>query len=99
VHYVEPDVVRLTGIKEFLEVADRSHSANLPVAPHVGEMAQVHQHLSFAHTACDLLEYIPWLHDWMEPPARIQDGYYVAPHAPGAGSTPNQRAFKEINKI
>ena len=50
-----------------------SHSANLPVTPHVGDMAQVHQHLCFAHTACDLLEYIPWLHDWMEHPARIQE--------------------------
>jgi L-alanine-DL-glutamate epimerase-like enolase superfamily enzyme len=99
VHYVQPDVTRLAGITEFLEVADIAHTANLPVTPHVGDMAQVHQHLCFAHTACVLLEYIPWLHDWMEHPATIQNGYYVAPQAPGAGTTPNQRAFREINKI
>lgn len=98
VHYVQPDVVRLAGITEFLEVADMAHSANLPVAPHVGDMAQVHQHLCFAHPACNLLEYIPWLRDWMEHPARIHGGYYVAPDVPGAGTTPNQRAFHEINK-
>ncbi len=98
VRYVQPDVVRLAGITEFLEVADMAHSANLPVAPHVGDMAQVHQHLCFAHPACNLLEYIPWLRDWMEHPARIHGGYYVAPDVPGAGTTPNQRAFHEINK-
>ncbi len=98
VHYVQPDVVRLAGVTEFLEVADGAHSANLPVAPHVGDMAQVHQHLCFAHPACNLLEYIPWLRDWMEHPARIQGGYYVPPDVPGAGTTPNQRAFHEINK-
>ena len=99
VHYVQPDVTRLAGITEFLEVAGIAHTANLPVTPHVGDMAQVHQHLCFAHTACVLLEYIPWLRDWMAQPATIQSGYYVAPQAPGAGTTPNQRAFKEINKI
>jgi L-alanine-DL-glutamate epimerase-like enolase superfamily enzyme len=35
----------------------------------------------------------------MEHPARIQDGRYIAPEAPGAGTTPNQRAFNEINQI
>ena len=99
VHYVQPDVVRLAGVTEFLEVAEMAQNAGLPVAPHVGDMAQVHQHLCFAHAACNLLEYIPWLSAWMENPARTQDGYYVAPDAPGAGTTPNQRAFKEINKI
>jgi len=99
VRYVQPDVVRLAGITEFLEVADMAHSYNLPVAPHVGDMAQVHQHLCFAHPACNLLEYIPWLRDWMEHPARIQDGHYLAPHASGAGTTPNPRAFKEINQV
>ncbi|MGB0082375.1 MAG: mandelate racemase/muconate lactonizing enzyme family protein [Terracidiphilus sp.] len=99
VHYVQPDVVRLAGITEFLEVADLAHRANLPVAPHVGDMAQVHQHLCFAHPACNLLEYIPWLRDWMEHPAVIHDGYYLAPDTPGAGTTPNRRALHEINKV
>jgi len=65
----------------------------------VGDMAQVHQHLCFAHPACNLLEYIPWLREWMENPVRIEGGYYLASHAPGAGTTPNSRALNEINKI
>ena len=98
VHYVQPDVTRLAGITEFWQVADMAHCYSLPVAPHVGDMCQVHQHLCFAHPACSLLEYIPWLREWMEAPARIEGGYYVAPDAPGAGTTPNARALREINK-
>jgi L-alanine-DL-glutamate epimerase-like enolase superfamily enzyme len=99
VHYVQPDAARLAGITEFLQVAETAHSYCLPVAPHVGDMAQVHQHLCFAHPACTLLEYIPWLRDWMEYPARIEGGYYIAPDAPGAGTTPTGRALKEINRV
>jgi L-alanine-DL-glutamate epimerase-like enolase superfamily enzyme len=98
VHYVQPDVVRLAGITEFWQVADMARCYSLPVVPHVGDMCQVHAHLCFAHPACSLLEYIPWLHDWMQEPAKITGGYYIAPEAPGAGMTPNRRALAEINK-
>lgn len=99
VHYVQPDVVRLAGITEFWQVADMARCYNLPVVPHVGDMCQVHQHLCFAHPSCDLLEYIPWLRDWMETPAKIVDGFYIAPQVPGAGMTPSKNALKTINKI
>jgi L-alanine-DL-glutamate epimerase-like enolase superfamily enzyme len=61
-------------------------------------MCQVHQHLCFAHPSCALLEYIPWLRDWMETPAKIVDGFYVAPETPGAGMTPTRKALETINK-
>lgn len=99
VHYVQPDVVRLAGITEFWQVADLAHCHNLPVVPHVGDMCQVHQHLCFAHPACSLLEYIPWLRDWMQFPAKIENGCYVAPQEPGAGMTPTRDALATINKI
>jgi L-alanine-DL-glutamate epimerase-like enolase superfamily enzyme len=99
VHYVQPDVVRLAGITEFWQVADMAHCNSLPVVPHVGDMCQVHQHLCFAHPACSLLEYIPWLRDWMETPAKIEQGWYVAPEIPGAGMTPSKKALETINKI
>ncbi len=46
VHYVQPDVTRLGGITEYIQVADLAHAHCLPVAPHAGEMSQVHVHLS-----------------------------------------------------
>lgn len=98
VHYVQPDVVRLAGVSEFWRVADLALCYNLPVVPHVGDMCQIHQHLCFAHPSCSLLEYIPWLREWMETPAQIEAGFYIAPDVPGAGMTPNRRALREINK-
>jgi L-alanine-DL-glutamate epimerase-like enolase superfamily enzyme len=98
VHYVQPDCVRLAGITEFWRVADLATCYDLPVVPHVGDMCQVHQHLCFAHPACSLLEYIPWLRDWMQEPAIIEGGYYRPPQAPGAGMTPSRNALQTINQ-
>lgn len=98
VHYVQPDVVRLAGVTEWWQVADLAHSYQLPVVPHVGDMCQVHQHLCFAHPACQLLEYIPWLRDWMLHPAQVRDGHFVAPEIPGAGTEPTPEALAQINR-
>ncbi len=96
VHYVQPDIVRLAGVTEWWQVADLAHSYSLPVVPHVGDMCQVHQHLCFAHPACALLEYIPWLRDWMKHPAQIAAGHFVAPETPGAGMEPSAKALATI---
>ena len=71
VHYVQPDVTRLGGITEFLQVADAAHARRLPVAAHAGEMSQVHVHLSYAHPATSVLEYIPWIMDNFVEPIRV----------------------------
>lgn len=99
VHYVQPDIVRLAGITEWWQVADLALCYALPVVPHVGDMCQVHQHLCFAHAACNLLEYIPWLRDWMLHPAEIKDGFYVAPDYAGAGMEPTPHALATINRL
>lgn len=99
VTYVQPDVVRLAGITEWWQVADLAHSYQLPVVPHVGDMCQVHQHLCLAHPACHLLEYIPWLRDWMKHPAQIKDGYFIAPQEPGAATEPTLQTFSQINVL
>lgn len=99
VDFVQPDIVRLAGITEWWTVAELAHANNLPVVPHVGDMGQVHQHLCLAHPACNLLEYIPWLKDWMKHPAQVKDGYYLAPQAAGAGMEPTEHALATINKI
>ncbi len=88
VHYVQPDVTRLGGISEYLQVADLALAHRLPVAPHAGEMSQVHVHLAFAHPAHAILEYIPWIRDHFEEPIRVVEGRYVLPQQPGAGTTP-----------
>ena len=87
VRYVQADAVRLAGVTEFLQVADYAGMKHLPVVPHVGDMMQVHWHLTRAHAACTELEYIPWMQDCFEEPAEVGDGFFRVPQKPGAGTT------------
>ncbi len=90
-HYVQADCTRLAGISEFLTVSLLARQAGLPVAPHVGDMGQVHQHLMlFLAVALDneriFLEHIPHLRQYFVHPAGIRDGRYLPPQEPGASA-------------
>jgi len=87
VSYVQPDAVRLAGITEFLEVADYCLLKHLPVVPHVGDMMQIHWHLTRSHMACHELEYIPWMRECFLEPATVENGNFTVPREPGAGTT------------
>ena len=89
VHFVQADCTRLAGISEFITVSLLARKHNLPVAPHVGDMGQVHQHLMlFNHIALGhevlFLEHIPHLGSYFVHPARVEDGVYRTPQVPGA---------------
>ncbi len=94
IHWVQPDVTRLAGLTEVLRVCDMAHGFRLPVAPHAGDMSQVHVHLAYAHPACQVLEYIPWIKDCFTDPAEVVDGYFRLPQLPGAGTTPTAIAWQ-----
>lgn len=96
VHYVQPDVTRLGGVTEYLQVAELALAHRLPVAPHAGEMSQVHVHLAYWHPATPVLEYIPWIKDAFEEPATVADGCFRRPEQPGAGTTPTKDAFERF---
>ncbi|GAC1664936.1 MAG: enolase C-terminal domain-like protein [Candidatus Acidiferrum sp.] len=88
VHFVQADCTRLAGIAEFLTVSLMARKFDLPLVPHVGDMGQIHQHLVlFNHVAMGhpalFLEHIPHLHEYFVHPARIEDGVYRTPEAPG----------------
>lgn len=93
VQFVQPDVTRLGGITEYIEVADLARGARLPVAPHAGEMSQVHVHLAYWHPQSAILEYIPWIKDRFREPAEVRDGHFLRPEQPGAGTTPTPEAL------
>jgi L-alanine-DL-glutamate epimerase-like enolase superfamily enzyme len=95
VHFVQADAVRLAGVTQWWQAADLALAHHLPVVPHIGDMMQVHLHLCIAHGACRLLEYIPWLRGCFEEPATVQDGFFIPPQLPGAGTTLIQRALTE----
>jgi L-alanine-DL-glutamate epimerase-like enolase superfamily enzyme len=93
VQFVQPDVTRVAGITEWWQVADLALAHRLPVAAHVGDMAQVHVHTCLAHSACNLLEFIPWIRECFIDPATVRDGAFMAPQQPGAGTTLRPDAF------
>jgi L-alanine-DL-glutamate epimerase-like enolase superfamily enzyme len=96
VHFVQPDAVRLAGVTEWWQAADLALAHRLPVVAHIGDMAQVHVHLSMAHPACRMLEYIPWLRECFEEPAAVKEGHFLAPQAPGASTTLNADALRRF---
>ena len=85
--YAQPDVTRLAGISECLRTADLAYCHRMPVAAHVGDMGQVHVHLSFYHEMTTMLEYIPWIKRCFEEPIKVENGLYAKPQNPGAGTT------------
>jgi L-fuconate dehydratase len=89
-HFVQVDCVRVGGISEFLTISLLAKHYGLPVAPHVGDMGQIHQHLVlFNHIGLDMpklfLEYIPHLRAHFAHPAHVADGVYRTPHHAGIG--------------
>lgn len=98
VSYVQPDVTRLGGITEYIQVADLALAHRLPVVPHAGEMSQVHVHLSYWHPASTILEYIPWILNHFEEPARVQDGAFLRPQQPGASTRVLEDSFSRFGK-
>jgi len=98
IHWVQPDVTRMGGITEVLQVCDTAHSFRLPVAPHAGDMSQVHVHLAYAHPACEVLEYIPWIKDCFTDPATVVEGRFRVPSEPGAGTTPTPDAWRKFRQ-
>jgi L-alanine-DL-glutamate epimerase-like enolase superfamily enzyme len=89
-------VTRLGGITEYIQVAELALAHRLPVAPHAGEMSQVHVHLGYWHPATPVLEYIPWIKDAFAEPATVADGCFLRPQQPGAGTTPTRDAFERF---
>ena len=88
-HYVQADCTRLAGVSEFITVSLLARQFGLPVAPHVGDMGQIHQHLVlFNHIALGhealFLEHIPHLREHFLFPTSISGGRYKTPQEAGA---------------
>jgi L-fuconate dehydratase len=83
------DCTRVGGVSEFLTISLLARKFGVPVAPHAGDMGQIHQHLVlFNHIALGqpdiVLEYIPHLKDHFVYPANVTGGFYRTPEIPGA---------------
>ena len=99
VHYVQPDVVRVGGVTPWWQIADLIVSNGLKLAPHHGDMMQAQIHLCIAHQGGYMLEYIPWTLECFAEPARVEDGVYLTPQQPGAGTTIRAEAMAKYNVL
>jgi L-alanine-DL-glutamate epimerase-like enolase superfamily enzyme len=98
VQFVQPDSTRIGGVTPFLRAIAAAAAQSLQVAPHAGEMSQVHAHIAFHSPSCSVLEYIPWIRACFLEPVTVKEGYVVKPEAPGAGTTPTPSSLERYGK-
>jgi L-alanine-DL-glutamate epimerase-like enolase superfamily enzyme len=94
VRVVQPDVTRLAGVTEWLQVAHQAAGHSVRLVPHAGDMMQVHQHLAGVVLAESppLLEFIPWTQDVFEHRSVVNEGFAERPQAPGASTAVTRQA-------
>ena len=85
---VQVDATRVGGVTEWLQVAAHAAARGLRIAPHAGDMMQVHQHLvgTVLSEVPALVEYIPWTREAFVERSIIREGYVERPQAPGAST-------------
>jgi L-alanine-DL-glutamate epimerase-like enolase superfamily enzyme len=88
IRVVQVDVTRVGGVTEWLQVAQHAAARGLRIAPHAGDMMQVHQHLvgTVLTETPPLVEFIPWTQDAFEHRSVVHDGFLERSHYPGAST-------------
>ena len=85
---VQVDATRVGGVTEWLQVAAHAAARGLRIAPHAGDMMQVHQHLvgTVVSEVAPLIEFIPWTQDAFLERSVVSEGYLKRPQLPGAST-------------
>ncbi|MFZ4894779.1 mandelate racemase/muconate lactonizing enzyme family protein [Plantibacter sp. Mn2098] len=88
IRVVQVDVTRVGGVTEWTQIAAHAGARGLRVAPHAGDMMQVHQHLvgTAVSQVPPLIEFIPWTQDAYVERSIVREGYLERPQAPGAST-------------
>jgi L-alanine-DL-glutamate epimerase-like enolase superfamily enzyme len=88
IRVVQVDVTRVGGVTEWLQVAQHAAARGLRVAPHAGDMMQVHQHLvgTVLSETPPLVEFIPWTQDAFEHRSVVNDAFLERSQYPGAST-------------
>jgi L-fuconate dehydratase len=96
------DACRVAGVNENIASLLLAAKFGVPVCPHAGGvgLCEAVQHLSmFDYTSISLttrlIEWVDHLHEHFETPARVTDGRYVTPSAPGASTRMLPEAIEE----
>lgn len=97
IRVVQVDVTRVGGVTEWLQVAQHAAAHGLRVAPHAGDMMQVHQHLvgTVLTESPSLVEFIPWTQDAFEHRSVVRDGFLERSQHPGASTAIRAEARRD----
>jgi L-fuconate dehydratase len=100
------DACRVAGVNENVAILLLAAKFGVPVCPHAGGvgLCEVVQHLAmFDYVAVSgsieerWIEYVDHLHEHFESPARVVDGRYVAPVAPGSNAAMLPESVREFS--
>jgi L-fuconate dehydratase len=104
ISYLQLDAVRVAGVNENLAILLLAAKFGVPVCPHAGGvgLCELVQHLAmFDYVAVSgsmddrVIEYVDHLHEHFADPVRVSRGRYLAPSAPGFGSTMKPASLAE----
>jgi L-alanine-DL-glutamate epimerase-like enolase superfamily enzyme len=90
---VQPDVLRIGGITQFLKLAHVAESFNARVASHFYKEIDVHLLASIPNGL--FLEYFPWLDELLVKPLQIENGMAKVPNEPGLSTEFRPEAIRE----
>jgi L-alanine-DL-glutamate epimerase-like enolase superfamily enzyme len=103
IRVVQVDVTRVGGVTEWLQVAQHAAAHGLRIAPHAGDMMQVHQHLvgTVLTEVPALAEFIPWTQDAFQHRSVVNEGFMERPQEPGASTSiaPEARRTWQIRGV
>lgn len=86
VDIIQADVMKLTGIHEWMDVAALARSYNLEMVPHTSVQYKLHVQLTAATPNATMVENCyDSIADIWEEPLHVIDGYYNLPSQPGLG--------------
>ncbi len=83
---IQVDATKVSGITEWIEVANLAESFNLSVYPHTNIQQPLHVQLVAATRNASVVEHVPWLLDVWKNPVEPVGGYFKLPEQPGAGT-------------
>lgn len=103
IRVVQVDATRVGGVTEWLQVAAHTAARGLRLAPHAGDMMQLHQHLvgTVISDVPPLIEFIPWAQDAYRERSVVREGYLERPQEPGASTAidPSARARWQVQGV
>jgi L-alanine-DL-glutamate epimerase-like enolase superfamily enzyme len=88
IRVVQVDATRVGGVTEWLQIAAHAAGRGLRIAPHAGDMMQLHQHLvgTVVSEVPPLIEFIPWTQDAYRHRSVVHEGFLERPQEPGAST-------------